>query len=60
MPWQAGDRDRGDHDRPFGESETYLYRVRAVNRVGATPGDLVAILQALKQVGALRAELMVI
>lgn len=34
--------------------------VDAVNRVGATPGDLVAILQALKQAGALRAELVVI
>jgi len=34
--------------------------VRAVNRVGAAPGDLVAILEALKQAGALRAELIVI
>lgn len=34
--------------------------VRAVNEVGAAPGDLVAILEALKQAGALRAELMVI
>ena len=34
--------------------------VRAVNDVGAAPGDLVAILEALKQVGALRAELIVI
>ncbi|MGB5306286.1 MAG: flagellar basal body P-ring protein FlgI [Gammaproteobacteria bacterium] len=34
--------------------------VRAVNQVGAAPGDLVAILEALKQAGALRAELMVI
>jgi flagellar P-ring protein precursor FlgI len=34
--------------------------VDGVNRVGATPGDLVAILQALKQAGALRAELLVI
>ncbi len=34
--------------------------VRAVNQVGAAPGDLVAILEALKQVGALRAELVVI
>lgn len=34
--------------------------VRAVNQVGAAPGDLVAILEALKQVGALRAELIVI
>lgn len=34
--------------------------VRAVNQVGASPSDLVAILQALKQVGALRAQLIVI
>ncbi len=34
--------------------------VEAVNRVGAAPSDLVAILQALKQAGALRAELVVI
>jgi flagellar P-ring protein precursor FlgI len=34
--------------------------VRAVNRVGAAPGDLVAILEALKEAGALRAELIVI
>ncbi len=34
--------------------------VRAVNEVGASPSDLVAILEALKAVGALRAELMVI
>jgi len=34
--------------------------VQAVNSVGAAPGDLVAILEALKQAGALRAELIVI
>lgn len=34
--------------------------VRAVNAVGAAPGDLVAILEALRQAGALRAELEVI
>jgi flagellar P-ring protein precursor FlgI len=34
--------------------------VRAVNQVGAAPGDLVAILEALKAAGALRAELIVI
>ena len=34
--------------------------VRAVNAVGAAPGDIVAILQALKQAGALRADLEVI
>ena len=34
--------------------------VRAVNQVGAAPGDLVAILEALRQAGSLRAELVVI
>ncbi len=34
--------------------------VRAVNQVGAAPGDLVAILEALKEAGALRAELIII
>jgi len=34
--------------------------VRAVNNVGAAPSDLVAILEALKSAGALRAELIII
>lgn len=34
--------------------------VQAVNNVGAAPGDLVAILEALKEAGALRAELVII
>ncbi len=34
--------------------------VRAINQVGAAPSDLVAILEALKAAGALRAELIVI
>jgi flagellar P-ring protein precursor FlgI len=34
--------------------------VRAVNQVGAAPGDLVAILEALQQAGALHAQLVVI
>ncbi len=34
--------------------------VKAVNQVGAAPGDLVAILEALKEAGALRAQLLVI
>ena len=34
--------------------------VRAVNEVGAAPGDLVAIMEALRVAGALRAELVVI
>ncbi|MCP5144834.1 MAG: flagellar basal body P-ring protein FlgI [Gammaproteobacteria bacterium] len=34
--------------------------VQTVNGVGAAPGDLVAILEALKEAGALRAELIII
>ncbi|PAU87922.1 flagellar biosynthesis protein FlgI [Pseudomonas sp. WN033] len=34
--------------------------VRAVNQVGAAPGDLMAILEALRQAGALNADLVVI
>lgn len=34
--------------------------VQAVNNVGAAPGDLVSILEALKEAGALQAELIVI
>ena len=34
--------------------------VRAINQVGAAPSDLVAILEALRAAGALRAELIVI
>ncbi|MCB1769250.1 MAG: flagellar basal body P-ring protein FlgI, partial [Candidatus Competibacteraceae bacterium] len=34
--------------------------VRAVNQVGASPTDLIAILEALKAAGALKAELIVI
>ena len=34
--------------------------VRSVNEVGAAPGDLIAILEALKRSGALRAELEII
>lgn len=34
--------------------------VRSINRVGIAPGDLVAILEALKSAGALKAELVII
>lgn len=34
--------------------------VKAVNAIGASPGDLVAILEALKQAGAMKAELVVL
>lgn len=34
--------------------------VKSINRIGASPGDLVAILEALSQAGALSAELIII
>ena len=34
--------------------------VRALNALGATPRDIIAIMQALKAAGALRAELVII
>jgi len=44
----------------FGPGVTLDQIVKAVNEVGAAPGDLMAILEALKQAGALKAELVVI
>ena len=44
----------------FPKGVTLSEIVRAVNQVGASPGDLVAILESLKQVGALSADLIVI
>lgn len=52
-----------DGPRPmfkFAPGSTLDDIVRAVNEVGAAPGDLMAILEALQQAGALRAELVVI
>ena len=48
------------HMFKVGDSVTLDDIVSAVNRVGMAPGDLMAILEALKQAGALRAELIVI
>jgi flagellar P-ring protein precursor FlgI len=53
---------------PTGDARMFVFNagvnldeiVRAVNQVGAAPGDLVAILEALQQAGALRAQLIVI
>ncbi|MBS97797.1 MAG: flagellar basal body P-ring protein FlgI [Oceanospirillaceae bacterium] len=44
----------------FAPGPTLSDIVEAVNQVGAAPGDLMAILEALKQAGALKAELVVI
>jgi flagellar P-ring protein FlgI len=59
-------RDRIDVEQE--DARMFLFRpgislrdlVDAVNRVGAAPGDLVAMLEALKQSGSLSAELIVI
>ncbi|KZY63139.1 flagellar biosynthesis protein FlgI [Oleiphilus sp. HI0071] len=44
----------------FGPATTLSEIVQAVNRVGAAPGDIMAVLEALKQAGALKADLVVI
>ncbi len=44
----------------FNSGVTLEEIVRAINRVGAAPSDLVAILEALREAGALRAELIII
>ena len=44
----------------FGPATTLNEIVQAVNQVGAAPGDVMAVLEALKQAGSLRAELIVI
>jgi len=53
-------REEGERMFLFKPGVTLDEIVRAVNEVGAAPSDLVAILEALKQAGALRAELIVI
>jgi len=50
----------GNHMFVFNPGVTLDQIVKAVNKVGAGPSDLVAILEALKSAGALRAELIVI
>ena len=52
--------ESGDHMFLFSPGANLDEVVRAVNEVGAAPSDLVAILEALKAAGALRAELLVI
>ncbi len=44
----------------FGAATTLNEVVEAINRIGAAPGDIMAILEALKQAGALKGELIVI
>jgi flagellar P-ring protein precursor FlgI len=59
---------QSDIDVDQGSSRMFVFEpgatlnaiVEAVNQVGAAPGDLVAILEALREAGALRAQLIVI
>ncbi|MDG1113318.1 MAG: flagellar basal body P-ring protein FlgI, partial [Pseudomonadales bacterium] len=44
----------------FDPGVTLNQLVRAVNEVGATPSDLIAILEALQRSGALEGELVII
>jgi flagellar P-ring protein precursor FlgI len=52
--------EEGGHMFKFGPGVSLDTIVRAVNQVGASPSDLISILQALKQAGALHADLVVI
>ncbi|MDD2758945.1 MAG: flagellar basal body P-ring protein FlgI [Methylomonas sp.] len=53
-------KEENNHMFVFNPGVTLDEIVQAVNNVGAAPSDLVAILEALKSAGALRAELIVI
>lgn len=52
--------EHGGHMFKFGPGVSLDEIVRAVNQVGASPNDLIAILEALKAAGALHAQLVVI
>jgi flagellar P-ring protein precursor FlgI len=60
--------EQSDIDVDEGDARMFVFQpgttlneiVEAVNQVGAAPGDLVAILEALREAGALRAQLIVI
>lgn len=57
---QISAQAEGSHMFKFQGGVTLDQIVKAVNDIGAAPGDLIAILEALKQVGALQADLEVI
>ncbi|WP_035918626.1 flagellar basal body P-ring protein FlgI [Legionella fairfieldensis] len=52
--------EKNSHTFLFAPGPSLRDIVKAINAVGATPADLVAILEALKQVGALNATIIVI
>ncbi|MCF7971128.1 MAG: flagellar basal body P-ring protein FlgI [Methylococcaceae bacterium] len=57
---EVGITEENNHMFVFNPGVSLDEIVRAVNNVGASPSDLVAILEALKSAGALRAELIII
>lgn len=60
VPQERVDVDEGDAQLvALDEGATLLDVVRALNTLGATPRDIIAIMQALKAAGALRAELII-
>ena len=61
VPDEKVDVDEGDAQLvTLDEGTTLDAVVRALNALGATPRDIIAIMQALKAAGALRAELVII
>lgn len=52
--------DRGGHVALFRPGASLASLVDALNKLGVSPSDLVAIFEALKQAGSLRAEMVVI
>ncbi len=57
---ESGSKKDGDHAMVFEESANVGDIVKAVNRMGATPRDLITILQSIKAAGALHGELEVL
>ena len=57
---QLDARESSNHMFKFDGGTSLDQIVKAVNAVGAAPGDLISILHALKQVGAIQADLEVI
>lgn len=57
---QINVEQRGNHTFLFAPGPSLKDIVRAINAVGATPADIVAILEALQQAGALNATIIVI
>jgi len=60
QPMPAVQGQDGDRMVSFGESTNVGQIARALNMLGVTPRDLIAIFQALKVSGSLRAELVII